>query len=218
MPRPKPPSRAPPIPPVDLHPMSLSLPLVRTGVGVLRWCRVAFGILGIALGAAAALLVVAGLVLHWAILPHLDNWRPRIEAMVSRSLGAPVRIGRIGVDTDAWVPSFDLGDVVLYDADHHEALRLPRVRAALSAAAFSGSPGFSVTFGMAASSILTLSTAWDNALSASLFSTSSLLVVGTAARRLAFFPALIWASCSWPSSLADLPPCILNVSSRSFAS
>jgi uncharacterized protein (TIGR02099 family) len=112
--------------------MPLSLPIVRPRAGLLRWCRLGLGLVVALIAVACALLLVAGLVLHWGILPHLDYWRPRIEAMVGRSLGTEVRIGRIAVDSSAWVPSFDLGDVVLVDAEHRESLRLPRVRAALA--------------------------------------------------------------------------------------
>lgn len=79
-----------------------------------------------------SLLLAAWLILHWGILPRIDEWRPRIEALASRSLGAPVRIGEIQVRSGGWIPAVELRDVVLQDRRGREALRLPRVSAALS--------------------------------------------------------------------------------------
>ncbi|HET9206142.1 MAG TPA: DUF3971 domain-containing protein, partial [Burkholderiaceae bacterium] len=79
-----------------------------------------------------SLLLAAWLTLHWGILPRIDEWRPRIEALASRSLGAPVRIGEIHVRSGGWIPAAELRDVVLLDRSGREALRLPGVHAALS--------------------------------------------------------------------------------------
>jgi uncharacterized protein (TIGR02099 family) len=79
-----------------------------------------------------SLLLAAWLTLHWGILPHIGEWRPRIEQMASRSLGVPVRIGAIQVRSGGWIPAVELHDVVLVDSHGREALRLPRVVAALS--------------------------------------------------------------------------------------
>lgn len=76
--------------------------------------------------------LLAWLTLHWLILPRLDEWRPRVEAQAARALGHPVQIGRIGVHSSGWVPAFVLHDVVLHDARGRDALRLPKVSAALS--------------------------------------------------------------------------------------
>jgi len=78
------------------------------------------------------LLVLAWLTLQWGILPHIEDWRPEIERQASRAVGVPVRIGHIGVRSSSWIPAVDLRDVVLRDASGAEALRLPRVSAALS--------------------------------------------------------------------------------------
>ncbi len=79
-----------------------------------------------------SLLLAAWLTLHWGILPRIDEWRPRIEAVASRSLGVPVRIGAIQVRSSGWIPAAELRDVVLLDRSGREALRLPHVHAALS--------------------------------------------------------------------------------------
>jgi uncharacterized protein (TIGR02099 family) len=79
-----------------------------------------------------SLLLAAWLTLYWGILPHIDEWRPRIEALASRALGVPVRIGEVRVRSGSWIPAAELHDVVLHDRSGREALRLPRVAAALS--------------------------------------------------------------------------------------
>jgi len=79
-----------------------------------------------------SLLVIAWLALHWAILPHIEQWRPQIENRASAVLGVPVRIGGIEVRSSGWVPAVELRDVELLDAHQRPALRLPRVATALS--------------------------------------------------------------------------------------
>ncbi len=83
--------------------------------------------------AAWSILLLAWLILHWGILPHIDEWRPRIEQQAGKALGVPVAIGAIRVRSSGWVPAFELDDVVLRESDGREALRLPRVLAAVSA-------------------------------------------------------------------------------------
>lgn len=112
--------------------MSLSSFAASTPRRRLRWWRAGVRWGAWTLFAAWSLCLAAWLTLHWGILPRLDDWRPRIEAQVSGALGAPVQIGRIEVRSSGWVPAFELHDVVLRDARGREALRLPRVAAALS--------------------------------------------------------------------------------------
>ncbi|HEX6722165.1 MAG TPA: DUF3971 domain-containing protein [Burkholderiaceae bacterium] len=97
-----------------------------------RWPTRALRLLVGVLLLSWSLLLAAWLTLHWGILPRIDEWRPRIEALASRSLGAPVRIGEIQVRSGGWIPAAELRDVVLLDRSGREALRLPRVHAALS--------------------------------------------------------------------------------------
>jgi uncharacterized protein (TIGR02099 family) len=82
---------------------------------------------------AWALVLTAWLVLHWAILPHINDWRGDLERLASQSLGVSVRIGQIEVSSGRWIPALQLRDVRLLDPTGREALRLPRVSAALSA-------------------------------------------------------------------------------------
>ena len=95
----------------------------------MRWiARATLGLVVTAWG----LLLVAWLTLHWAILPHIQQWREPIERRASQALGVPVRIGAIEVRSSGWVPSFELREVLLLDAAQRPALRLPRVYAAVS--------------------------------------------------------------------------------------
>ena len=82
---------------------------------------------------AWALLLLAWALLHWAILPHIDEWRPRLEREASKSLGIQVRIGNIAVTSGGWIPALELREVQLLDPQGRQALLLPRVAAALSA-------------------------------------------------------------------------------------
>ncbi len=94
-----------------------------------RWIwRLSFSLLLV----ACSLALLAWLSLHWLILPRLDDWRPQLEAQASRALGHPVQIGRIEVQSSGWVPAFTLHDVLVVDAQGRDALRLPKVSAALS--------------------------------------------------------------------------------------
>ena len=79
-----------------------------------------------------SIVLIGWLTLHWGILPHIDDWRPQIEERASRALGLPLRIGHISVNSPGWVPALELRDVTLSDREGREALRLPRISAALS--------------------------------------------------------------------------------------
>jgi uncharacterized protein YhdP len=95
----------------------------------LRWLwRMAFALLF----GAWSLLLLAWLTLHWGILPRIEQWRPQIETRASQVLGVPVSIGAIRVRSSGWVPAVELSDVVLSDRQQREALRLPKVSAAVS--------------------------------------------------------------------------------------
>ncbi len=50
----------------------------------------------------------------------------------TKAVGVPVRIGQITARSEGLIPSFELRDVVLLDPQGREALRLPRLLAALS--------------------------------------------------------------------------------------
>lgn len=83
--------------------------------------------------ATAWLLVgLSGLVLHGWIVPRIGEFRPRLEIEASKALGVPVRIGQLTANSQGLIPSFELRDVTLLDAQGREALRLPRVLGVLS--------------------------------------------------------------------------------------
>lgn len=94
--------------------------------------RLSWRVLSVLVLVLSSLALAAWLTLHWGILPRLDDWRGRIESAASRAVGVPVQIGRIEAHSSSWVPAFTLSDVVLRDSAGREALRLPRVHAALS--------------------------------------------------------------------------------------
>ncbi len=93
---------------------------------LLRWALLLLGLFW-------GLVLLAWLVLQWAILPHIDDWRPRLEAEASKGLGAPLKIGAIHVQTGGWMPTLELSEVRLLDPSGREALHLPKVTAVLSA-------------------------------------------------------------------------------------
>ena len=96
--------------------------------------------------AAAWILFAAGWgLIHGWIVPRIGEFRPRVEAEASKALGVPVRIGQITAESTGLIPSFELRDIVLLDAAGREALRLPRVQAALSPASL-WSHGFEQIF------------------------------------------------------------------------
>ncbi len=78
------------------------------------------------------LLVMLWGALHYFIVPRIADFRPRIEAIAASVIGVPVRLGQIAAFSGGLVPSFELRDVKLLDAQGRTALELPRVLAALS--------------------------------------------------------------------------------------
>ncbi|WP_180682974.1 YhdP family protein [Tepidicella baoligensis] len=70
--------------------------------------------------------------LHLVIVPRVGEWGPVLERLASRALGVSVSIGAVTAASSGPVPSLQLRDVVLRDAEGREALRLAEVRAALS--------------------------------------------------------------------------------------
>ncbi len=98
---------------------------------VVAWLALAF----------LGLLLLAWLGLHWAILPHIERWRPLIETQASQALGLPVRIGSIEVRSTGWAPTLELRDVTLLDAQQRPALQLSHVLASISARSMLASAG-----------------------------------------------------------------------------
>lgn len=99
--------------------------LLKCMAGLARWS------LGLLI-ALWLLVTVAWGVLHGWIVPRIGEWRPQLEAQATRALGVPVRIGALSARSEGLVPTVELLDVALLDAQGREALRLPRVVASLS--------------------------------------------------------------------------------------
>jgi uncharacterized protein (TIGR02099 family) len=100
-----------------------------------RWLRgvaaIASRLLWLLLGAWLLFGILWG-ALHWIIVPRIGDFRPQLETQASKALGVPVTIGSITATSHGMIPSFELGDVKLLDAQGNPALWLPKVMVALS--------------------------------------------------------------------------------------
>lgn len=72
------------------------------------------------------------LVMRYAVMPHVDEFRPRVEQLASRALRAPVAVGRIEASWHGFNPHFVLTEVSITGRDGARALSLPRVEGTLS--------------------------------------------------------------------------------------
>ena len=84
------------------------------------------------LGGMLLVLLLAWVMLHYLIVPRIAEVRPRLEILASDAIGVSVKIGEIEALPGGLVPSFELRNVLLLDAQGRESLRLPRVLASLS--------------------------------------------------------------------------------------
>jgi len=78
------------------------------------------------------LLGLAWGVLHLWIVPRIADYRPALERLAQQTMGMPVRIGALSAQSTGWVPSFELRQIELLDAQGRPGLRLPRVVLAIS--------------------------------------------------------------------------------------
>ncbi|MFZ4479100.1 MAG: YhdP family protein [Rhodoferax sp.] len=108
---------------IDATPVPSSLLKISTAVA--RWS------LGLVL-AAWFLCGATWSALHWLIVPRIGEFRPLLEAHATRVLGVQVRIGAVVAHSTGMIPSVELSNIQLFDAQGREALLLPRVLAALS--------------------------------------------------------------------------------------
>ena len=76
--------------------------------------------------------VLLVLVLRYAILPNIEDYRPDIERLVSQRIGQEVGIGRIEASWAGINPDLTLLDVRVLDAEGRPALAFSRVEAVLS--------------------------------------------------------------------------------------
>ncbi|TAK90390.1 MAG: TIGR02099 family protein [Burkholderiaceae bacterium] len=72
------------------------------------------------------------LILRYAILPHIDDYRPQIEMTVSRAIGLTVHIDDVDANWSGLQPSLTLKDVTVLDQQQHVTLLLPEISATLS--------------------------------------------------------------------------------------
>ena len=68
---------------------------------------------------------------YW-LMPRIDDYRPRIEAAVSKELGVKVKVDRIETDWRGINPHLRLMNVRIFDASDNVALALPELQATLS--------------------------------------------------------------------------------------
>ncbi len=97
-----------------------------------QWLRTATRVSTAAVLLLWGVFLAAWLTLHWAILPHIDDWRGRIEKLASEAIGLKLSIDSIHVQSSGWVPAFELSGVRLFDREGREALVLERVHTALA--------------------------------------------------------------------------------------
>lgn len=80
----------------------------------------------------ALLLGLGWALLNWAIVPRIDEFRPTLERLARQATGLPIEIGRLQARSTGLIPSFELNDVRLLDAQGQSALQLPKVLIAVS--------------------------------------------------------------------------------------
>ncbi len=91
----------------------------------MRWVLRGLAVLLVGLALATA-------VLHWGIVPRIDEFRPRLEQLASRAIAAPVTIGAIEAESNGLVPSLSLRDVRVHDPAGRSGLHVPRALVAFS--------------------------------------------------------------------------------------
>ncbi|MDD2918209.1 YhdP family protein [Rhodoferax sp.] len=99
--------------------------LLKTWTVLTRWLLAAVVL-------AWLLLALAWGALHWVIVPRIAEFRPQLEARATQALGVTVRVGAVSAQSNGMVPSFELTDVALLDAQGRVGLSLPRILIAVS--------------------------------------------------------------------------------------
>lgn len=99
--------------------------LLKTVAWMVRWS------LG-ALLTALLVLTAAWGALHVWIVPRIGDYRVQLQEQAGSALGVPVRIGALTARSEGLIPSIEMRDVTLLDAQGRAALRLPRVVVAVS--------------------------------------------------------------------------------------
>ena len=80
----------------------------------------------------ALLLGLGWALLHWLIVPRINEFRPTLERLTQQTTGLQIQIGELQARSGGLTPSFALRDVRLLDAQGQPALELPEVLVAIS--------------------------------------------------------------------------------------
>ena len=80
----------------------------------------------------ALLLGLGWALLHWAIVPRIDEFRPALERLAQQRTGLRLEIGQLEARSGGLIPSFTLRQVRVLDAQGQAALQLPQVLVAIS--------------------------------------------------------------------------------------
>lgn len=80
------------------------------------------------------LVIVAWASLHWLIVPRIDDFRPRIERLVSHAVGATVTMAALRAQSNGLVPTVAVHDLRVDDPSGQPALQAGRVLATFSVA------------------------------------------------------------------------------------
>ncbi|TKC91077.1 DUF3971 domain-containing protein [Trinickia terrae] len=70
--------------------------------------------------------------LRYLVLPRIDDFRPRIETLVSEKLHAQLRIGKLAPRWSGFQPGIDVTDLTIRGRDGKLALNIPHATAAVS--------------------------------------------------------------------------------------
>jgi uncharacterized protein (TIGR02099 family) len=99
--------------------------LLRASAALAKWALRLLALAWLALG------IFWGL-LHFLIVPRIDNFRPWLEQQATKAVGATVRIGSIAAASNGLIPSIEFHNIALLDSQGREALRIPVLAASLS--------------------------------------------------------------------------------------
>ena len=78
------------------------------------------------------LLALFFLTVRHAVLPNVERYRSEIVAAATQGLGMRIEVNAIRADWRGLRPHIELNDLRVYDAQNHEALRIPSVTAVIS--------------------------------------------------------------------------------------
>lgn len=71
-------------------------------------------------------------VLNWAIIPHIDRFRPQIERLAGHALHAHVHIDRLAARWHALAPQIEVSGLRIEDAEGRPGLSVPHMRGVLA--------------------------------------------------------------------------------------